>query len=165
MELAPILAGEIDHGQARGRQTLAQALARLDIAGRDQDARDLVQAGIVPDHHQRTGPAADFLDHVEDALRPGVIEPVLVSDRGGHGKRGDHAFPGLACALRTRHQDTIRNERVVGEIGAEFGGILASARIERAVAIAVAGRGLFGLGMSQQHQAHGVCIDFFHVKV
>src|SRR5437762_3993945 len=151
MELAPILAGEIDHGEARGRETLAQAFARLDIAGGDQDARDLVQARIVPDHHQRTGPAADFLDQVEDALRPGVIEPVLVGDRWWHGKRGNHALPGLARAPRARHQDAIRNERVVGEIGAELGGILATARIEPAVAIARAGRGLFGLGMSKQH--------------
>ena len=45
-------------------------------------------------------------------------------------------------------------------IGANLGCILATARIERAIKIARAGFGLFGTGMSKQHQTHGGSIDF-----
>ena len=38
--------------------------------------------------------------------------------------------------------------------------VVAAARIEAAVAIAHAGFGLLGLGVAQQHQAHGGSIDF-----
>jgi hypothetical protein len=48
MQLAPILAGEIDHRETGGRQAFVEPLARLDVAGADQQPGEVVQPGIVP---------------------------------------------------------------------------------------------------------------------
>ena len=52
MELLPIVAGEIDHREPGGRQSLVEPLARLDVARGDQQPGGLVQPWIVADHDQ-----------------------------------------------------------------------------------------------------------------
>src|SRR5262245_49285697 len=47
MHLAPVLAGKIDHRQARGWQIFVEPLARLDVAAGDQQPGEVVQPGIV----------------------------------------------------------------------------------------------------------------------
>ena len=47
-----------------------------------------------------------------------------------------------------------------GHVGADQRRVMLAARIEAALMIAHAGFGLFRLGVSQQHQAHGTSIDF-----
>jgi hypothetical protein len=49
---------------------------------------------------------------------------------------------------------------VTGHIGADPWGVVSTARVERALMIVHARFGLFGLGVSEQHQAHGNSIDF-----
>ena len=51
MQAIPVVEGEIDDHQSRGRQLLAQPLARLDVAGGDQHQGELVHSGIMGDHH------------------------------------------------------------------------------------------------------------------
>src|SRR6266446_1451198 len=53
MQLAPILAGKIDHREAGRRQPFIEPLARLDVARGDQPPRRVMQPRIVSDHQQR----------------------------------------------------------------------------------------------------------------
>src|SRR6476660_3337238 len=62
MQLAPILAGEIDHHQRGGRQTFVEPLARLHVAGGNQQSGTVVQAGVMSEHQQRVSRTADLLD-------------------------------------------------------------------------------------------------------
>ena len=92
----------------------------------------------------------------QNCLAAGVVQPFLKTHRGRAGQSLRHAVPGLAGAPRGRHQHRVGRERVFGQIGADPGRILVTAVAERAVVVAFARLGLLGLGMSQQHQAHGV---------
>src|SRR3974390_3571650 len=53
MQPGPAIYREIDDDQAGGRELFRQPLAGLDVAGRDQQAREVVQTRIVPDPQER----------------------------------------------------------------------------------------------------------------
>ena len=165
MELPPVIGREFNHCKSRGRHPLIEPLARLDIAGGDQQPRGFVQPGVVPDHQQRAGRPIRLLDDLKNELGTCIVEAVVIADRGRSRERSRQAFPSLAGAPSVRDDGAVRHQRMMGEVGADFGGILAAAGIERALGIACAGRSLFGLGVSKQQQAHGDSVDFSRAAV
>ena len=52
MQLAPVFAGKVDHGETRGRQPLIEPLPGLDVARGNQPSSGVVQPRIVPDQEQ-----------------------------------------------------------------------------------------------------------------
>src|SRR5215831_11851939 len=159
MHLAPILAGEIDHSKPRRRQPLVEPLAGFDVARGDQPPRRVMQPRIVSDHQQRSHRRRGLLHQRDDRLGAGVVEAVLVNDLRGFRQRGGDALPGLPRALGRRHQDEVGGERMTGHVSADHRGIVFAARVEAARVVAHAGFGLFRLGVSKQHQAHGSSIN------
>src|ERR1043166_5128223 len=85
VQLRPVGNGEIDHHQPTGRQLLAQALAILEVARRDELGGGLLQARIVPDDEQRFGRRVGLAKHVDERARRGVVEPL--GERRGRGGR------------------------------------------------------------------------------
>src|SRR5262245_31536501 len=159
MHLAPILAGEIDHGEPGGRQPLIEPLAGFDVARGDQPPRRVMQPRIVSDHQQRAHRRRGLLHQRDDRFGAGVVEALLVNDLRGLRQRGGDALPGLPRALGRRHQDEVGGKRMTGHVSADHRGIVFAARIKAARVVAHAGFGLFRLGVSKQHQTHGSSID------
>src|SRR5215467_12736773 len=79
MQLAPVAAHEVDHQQAGGWQALVEPLAGVDIAGSDQQLAELMQPWIMPDDQQHVDGAGILADELENGVRPGIIEPVLIA--------------------------------------------------------------------------------------
>src|SRR5215469_1164666 len=95
MQLAPILAGKIDHREAGRRQPLIESLAGLDVARGDQPPRRVMQPRIVSDHQQRAHRRRGLLHERDDRLGAGVVEALLVNDARGLRQRGGDALPRL----------------------------------------------------------------------
>src|SRR5215472_7360105 len=159
MQLAPVLAGKIDHREAGRRQPLIESLAGLDVARGDQPPRRVMQPRIVSDHQQRAHRRRGLLHERDDRLGAGVVEALLVNDARGLRQRGGDALPRLPRAFGRRHQHEVGGERMTGHVAADHRGIVFAARIEAARVVAHAGFGLFRLGVSKQHQAHGSSIN------
>src|SRR5215510_13557762 len=155
MQYAPVAAHEIDHQEPGGWQAFVETLAGIDIAGCDQKLTELMQPGIVTDHQQRLGCAGILAQELENGVRPGVVERVLVARRRRHRPGLAQALPGLARAPCVRHHGPVRAQRVMGHIGPELRRVAAATRTERAVTVGHAGLALLGLGVPEQHQAHG----------
>src|SRR6202045_2002007 len=77
MQARPVVEGEIDDDEARGRQFLRHPLAHVDIARRDQLHGDVVQAGIMADN-DKTVRAARLADDLEQNLGRGVVDALFV---------------------------------------------------------------------------------------
>src|SRR5580704_4982676 len=105
-ELAPAVVGKIDHDEARGRQSLVE-LMRLAATVREQATCHVIQTRVVADHQERGCARIRGLDGGQDGFGAAFIEAILVVDRHDCGKRRSHALPGLARALRGRHQDPV----------------------------------------------------------
>src|ERR1700730_18129243 len=67
MQARPVVKGEIDDDEARGRQFLRHPLAPFDVARRDQLHGDVVQAGIMADN-DKTVRAARLADDLEQNI-------------------------------------------------------------------------------------------------
>src|SRR5580704_16882282 len=160
MQFRPIVEGEIDDDEARGRQYLRHPFARVDVARRDQLHRDVVQAGIVADD-DKTMRAARLAYDFQERLGCSIVDALFVAEPRRLGKRRRRQRPGFLSALGRRHQRQVGVKAMAGHIGSDHGGVVAAALDQFAVAVALAGFGALGLGMAQQQQtAHGGNVAF-----
>src|SRR5580704_7372865 len=98
MHFRPVVEGEIDDDEARGRQFFRHPLARVDFARRDQLRRDVVQARIMADDEQamRASRPADDLDQ---NLGGGVVDALFVEEPRRLGKGRSRQRPGFLGTL------------------------------------------------------------------
>ncbi|MGZ3293980.1 MAG: hypothetical protein ACXU9D_12010 [Xanthobacteraceae bacterium] len=81
--LAPIVHGNIDDGEAGLRQPLVYPLARLDIAGRNQQPRNFMQARIVADNEKAADGRIVLSDNGEDDIGTAFVKTVAALRRQG----------------------------------------------------------------------------------
>src|SRR5580700_3369958 len=98
MQARPVVEGQIDDDEARGRQFLRHPLARVDVARRDQLHRDIVQAGIMADDDQ-TVRTARLADDLEQGLGRGIVDALFVDQPRRLGKGWRHQRPGFLGTL------------------------------------------------------------------
>src|SRR5258708_4807121 len=95
VQLAPGIDRKIDHRQCGGRKLLVQPFARLDVAGRDQHAGGLLEAGIVADHQEPVDLGRDRADERQDGFGRCLVEPVGIGDLHGGRPSLDDRLGGL----------------------------------------------------------------------
>src|SRR5882757_10802013 len=76
--LAPIVHGKIDNGEAGLRQPLVEPLARLDIASRNQQPRNFMQARIVADNEKAADGRIVLSDNGEDGIGTALVKAVVI---------------------------------------------------------------------------------------
>ena len=168
MQLRPASRRKIDDRETAGRQSFVEAFAGLDVARRDQERRDIMHTRIVADHQQGRLRGLGLAQYRQDAVAGSVVEAVLEAHDRLARQRLQHPVPGFSCAPGGRDQHAVGDERVPGQVGANPGGVFVTAGSERALMVALTRLGLFGLGMSKQHQAHGravACVETASVPI
>ena len=76
---------KVDDREARGRELLVQALARLNVARGDQRQRGFVNPRVVADDQQGVNLGRGLAQQSEDRLRLRRVEPLVEIDRRGLG--------------------------------------------------------------------------------
>ena len=162
---APRIRCEINHGQRAGWKFFPQPLAQLDIPGRDQDFRRLVQAGIVADRQQASCLVLLGTNDRQNGLRGRHIEAFVEADLHHGGPLRRQRCHGLPGPGGRRTQDQIGKEAMPCHVGAHQPRGRRTALIERADHIGQSRRPV-RFGVAQQHEtAHGGNIDFRPRKV
>jgi hypothetical protein len=143
-----------------------QALARFDVASRNQLLCDILQARIVADDKDGMKVIRSVAQDRDNRCGRCVIKALLEGRRNWPRKSLSDEFPSGAGARGGRTEDAVRLQLVTRHVSANLRRCGFAAWRKRSIMVAHAGQRSIGFGVAEQQKtAHKDNIDFMAQKV